>query len=83
MENYSSLSLLPICGKSLEMILFNKMFKFFIKIKLISSNWYDWKPDDFSINQMLSITNEIYECFDVEIEVTSVILYISRTFNKV
>ena len=35
LENYLPVSLLPICGKILGRLTFNKMFKFFIVNKLI------------------------------------------------
>ena len=37
--------LLPICGKILERLIFNKMFNFFIENKLISSNQSGFKQD--------------------------------------
>ena len=41
------------------------------------------KPDDSCINQLLSITREIYKSFDDGIEVRSVFLEISKAFDKV
>ena len=38
LENDRPVSLLPICGKILERLMFNEMFNFFIENKLISSN---------------------------------------------
>ena len=35
-ENYCPASLLPICGKILERLIFNEMFSFYIKNDLIS-----------------------------------------------
>ena len=45
LENYRPVSLLPICGKILERLMFNKMFNFFNEIKLISSNQsgFNWE----------------------------------------
>ena len=76
-------SLLPICEKNLKRLLFNKMFKFFIENKLILSNQSGFKPDDSCINQLLSTTHEICESFDVGLEVRSVLLDISKAFDKV
>ena len=59
------------------------MFNFFIENKLISSNQSGFKPGDSCINQLLSITHEIYESFDVGLEVRSVFLDISKAFDKV
>ena len=63
--------------------MFNEMFNFFIENKLISSNQSGFKPVDSCINQLLSITHEIYESFDVGLEVRSVFLDISKAFDKV
>ena len=63
------MSLLPICRKILERVIFNEVFNFFIENKLISSNQSDFKQGDSFINQLLSITHEIFESFDVGLEV--------------
>ena len=64
LQNYRSVSLLPICGKIFERLMFNEMFEFFIKNKLISSSQPGFKPGDPCINKLLSITHEIYGSFD-------------------
>ena len=64
------MSLLPVCGKILERLLFNKLFKFFIENKLISSNQSGFKPDDSCVKQLLSVTHEMNEPFDVWLEIT-------------
>ena len=63
--------------------MFTKMFNFFIENKLISLNQSGFKPGDSCINQLLSITHEIYESFDVGLEVRSIFLDISKAFDKV
>ena len=75
-ENYRPVSLLPICGKILERLMFNEMFNFL-------SNQSGFKAGDSCINQLLSITHEIYKSFDVGLEVRSVFLDISKAFDKV
>ena len=50
------MSLLPICGKILERLMFNEMFEFFIENKLISSSQSGFKPGNSCINQLLPIT---------------------------
>ena len=42
-----------------------------------------FKPGDSCINQLLSITHEIYSSFDEGLEVRSVFLDISKAFGKV
>ena len=81
--NYRPVSLLPICGKVFERLIFNKMFSFFLANNLLSSNQSAFKPGDSCINQVLSITHEIYSSFDDGFEVRSVLLDISKAFDKV
>ena len=83
LKNYRPLSLLPICGKILERLMFNEMFEFFIENKLISSSHSGLKPGNSCINQLLSITHEIYSSFDEDLEVRSVFLDISKAFDEV
>ena len=51
--------------------------------QLISSNQSGFKPGDSCINQLFSITHEIYESFDVGLQVGSVFFDISKAFDKV
>ena len=81
--NYRPVSLLPICGKVLERLMFNEMFEFFIENKLISSSQSGFKPGDSCINQLLSITHDIYSSFDAGLEVRSIFLDIEKAFDKV
>ena len=59
------------------------MFRFLIENNLISSNQSGFKPGDSCINQLLSITHEIYKSFDDGFEVRGVFLDISKAFDKV
>ena len=63
--------------------MFNEMFNFFIENKFISSNQSGFKPGDSCMNQLLSITHEIFESFDVGFEVRSIFLNILKAFDKV
>ena len=63
--------------------MFNEMLEFFIENKLISSGQCGFKPGDSCINQLLSITHEIYSSFDEGLDVRTVILNISKAFDKV
>ena len=74
--------------KFLETILFekqiiNKMFKFFIENDLISSNQTGFKLGDSCINELLSITHDIYKDLDCRYEVRGIFLNISKAFDKV
>ena len=51
--------------------------------KLISKNQSGFQPGDSCINQLLSITHEIFTSFDNGLELRSVFLDISKAFDKV
>ena len=44
--------------------MFNKMFKFFTENDLISVKPSAFTPGDFCVNQLVSVTHEIYKSFD-------------------
>ena len=83
LKSYRPVSLLRICGKILERLMFKEMFKSFIEKELISSNQSGFKPRDSCVNQLVSITREIYKSFDEGHEVRGVFLDISKAFDKV
>ena len=82
-KNYRPISLLPICGKIFERVLFNNMFSFFMENQLISEKQSGFKPGDSCTFQLLSIVHEIYQSFDDNYEVRGVFLDISKAFDKV
>ena len=59
------------------------MFEFFIQNNLITPNQSGFKTGDSCINQLISITHEIYKSFDDGYEVGGVFLDISKSFDKV
>ena len=72
LKNYRSISLLPLTWKTLERLLYDRMFEFFTETNLISENQSGFKPGDSCINELLSITHEIYQSFDDNLEVRAV-----------
>lgn len=58
------LKLLLIYENFFERILYNKVLKLFIENELILSNELGLETRDSCINQLISITSEIYELFD-------------------
>ena len=81
-KNYRPVSLLPICSKIFERLLFNKMYKFFNENDLLSSNQSGFQPGDACINQLLSITHGIYQSLNNDLEVRGVFLDILKDFDK-
>ena len=84
-NNYRRISLLPICGKIFEKIIFNKIYNFLLEDSLLNSNQSGFCPGDSCINQLFAVTHEILEAFDCNpsLEVRLVFLDISKTFDKV
>ena len=76
------MSLLPICSKIFERLLYNKIFGFFLDKGLISANQSGFKPGDSCINQLLSITHNIYKSFDDGYEVRGVFRDILKAFDN-
>ena len=74
LKSYRPISLLPICGKIFERILYNSLFNFPNQNDLISPAQSGFKPGDSCINQLLSITHEIYHSMDEGYEIRSVFL---------
>ena len=64
-------------------LLFNEMFPFFIKNGLILQNQSGLKLGETCVNQLLSITHEIYKSFDDGLDVRSVFLNILKALDKV
>ena len=81
--NYTPISLLPICGKSLENIVFDCLYDFLNNNNLISKNQSGFRPADSTINQLLSITSNIYEPSESFDETRAVFVDISKAFDNV
>ena len=84
-ENYRPISVLPIFGKVVEKVIFNKIYQSLLEERLLNLNQSGFRPSDSCINQLLAITREIFEAFDCNptVEVRSVLLDISKAFDKV
>ena len=83
LKNYRPISLLPIASKIFERLLYDRLFEFFIAYNFIFKNHSGFRLGDSCINQFLSITHEIYQSFDDNVEVRAVFLDISKAFDKV
>ena len=63
-RNYRPVSPLPICSKIFERIIYDNMLKYFLDNNLISPKQSGFRPCDSCINQLLSITHDIFTSFD-------------------
>ena len=84
-KNYRPISLLPICGKIFEKIIFDSIYKHLTDNKLLTPNQSGFRPGDSTINQMLYITHKIYSAFEdyPSRETRAVFSDISKAFDKV
>ena len=84
-KNYRPISLLPICDKILEKIIFNHLYSYLTANRLITKNQSGFRPGDSTTNQLLYLVDEIHQAFDSAecFEVRAVFLDISKAFDKV
>ena len=84
-KNYRPVSLLPVCSKIFEKVIFNSLFKYLEDNNLLNGNQSGFPPGDSCVHQLLSITHEIYKAFDANpsLEVRGVFLDLSKAFDKV
>ena len=84
-KNYRPISLLPICGKIFEKIIFNNIYSYLNTNNLITENQSGFRPGDSTTNQLLYLVNIIHEAFEEKksLETRAVFLDISKAFDKV
>ena len=84
-KNYRPISLLPICGKIFEKIIFNSLYSYLNVHDLLTKNQSGFRPGDSTTNQLLYLVSEIHEAFEDSkcLEVRAVFLDISKAFDKV
>ena len=84
-KNYRPVSLLPICGKILEKIIFNQLYSFLNTNNLITKKQSGFRPGDSTTNQLLDFVDTIHQSFDANptLEVRAVFMDISKAFDKV
>ena len=84
-KNYRPISVLPVCGKLFERVIFDNLYTFLENNNILNVNQSGFRIGDSSINQLISITHDIFRSFDTNpsLEVRSVFLDISKAFDKV
>ena len=81
-KNYRSVSLLPICSRIFERIIYNNTYSYLIDNNLISQNQSGFKRGDSCINQLISITHNILNLLDDGLQVRVVFLDISKAIQS-
>ena len=84
-QNHRAVSLLYICGKIFEKLMFNSLFIYLENNNLLNPHQSGFHPGDSCIHQLLSITYDIYKSFDTSplLEVRGIFLVMSKTFDRV
>ena len=81
-KNYRPISLLPICGKMFEKIIFSHLYDHLTTHNLITKKQSGFRPGDSTTNQLIDLVDEIHHAFDntQSLEVRAIFLDVS---NKV
>ena len=79
-KNYRPISLLPLFAKIFDRILFLNMHNFFSYNGLITKYQSGFQPGDSVTNQLISLVDS---SIDINLEVRSVFLDMSKAFDKV
>ena len=68
-----------------EKLIFDSIFVFLKGNRLLNSNQSGFTPDDSCLNQLISITYNIFEAFDANpsLEVLRTFLDLSKALNRV
>ena len=84
-KNYRPISLLPICEKIFEKVIFNVIYEHLTGGELLTPNQSGFLPDDSAIHQLSYITHQIYVAFEEfpSRGTRAVFLNISKAFDKV
>ena len=84
-KNYRPISLLPICGKIFEKLIFDAIYEYLCENQLLTPSQSGFRPGDSTVNQLLSITHKIYSAFKNSLREKQELYFvdISKAFDKV
>lgn len=82
-KNYRPISLLSVIGKVFERCIFKYLHNFIRENNLITSCQSGFTPGDSTINQLLSISNDVGKALDTGKEFRVVFCDVSKAFDRV
>ena len=84
-KNYRPVSLLPVCGKLMEKLMFNSIFNFIDTRSMLSVHQSGFRPCDSCMHQLISIVHDTYNAFVVNpnFEEREVFLDIFKAIDRV
>ena len=82
-NHYRPISLLPICSKIFEKIVFAQLYSYLVNHDLISKNQSGFRHGNATTNQLIDFVNEVHKAFDDRCspEVRSVFLDLSNVWH--
>ena len=85
LTNYHPVSLLQICGKIFERVIYNLVLLYLKNNELLTPHQSGFHPNDSCIYQLISIVHNIYAQFDhnPSLEARGNFLDISKAFDRV
>ena len=83
MSNYILTALLSIEGKLQEKVVFKRLYDFCEKHMLLTWRNSGFKPKDSAMNQLLTVTHQIYNALEHGSDVNIAFLDISKAFYRV
>ncbi|PJE77813.1 hypothetical protein CI610_03257 [invertebrate metagenome] len=81
--NYRPISLLSIIGKMMERCIYKYVYNYLTDKSLLSSCQSGFRSGDSTINQLVSISNDIFSALDNGKEIRMVFCDISKAFDRV
>ena len=82
-KNYRLISILSLFAKIFERILFSNMYNHLISNNLLTKNQSGFRPGDSVTNQLIFFVDKMHSSLDINLEVRSVFLDMSKAFDKV
>ena len=84
-KKYRPVSLLPICVKLMEKLMFNSILNFIDTRNMLSAHQSGFRLGDSCVHQLILIVHNIYNAFDANpsLEVRGAFFGISKAFDKV
>ena len=79
------MSLLSICSKVFEKLIFDSIYEFIDENNIFNNNESGFQPSDSCIHQLIAITHNIFCVFHANpsLKVRGVFLDLSKTFDRV
>ena len=74
-NDYRPVSLLPICRKVFERLIFTSVYEYLEEHKWLSADQIGFRANDSCVNQLLSIVHNIYSAFDAYPSVESCVIF--------